>query len=299
MKKNQFKLLDAVACKLLKELLPADSRRNSCELSWSNLQLYQDSYHWHYAYDGNNLWIVSFEAEYILFPLGKYPEAAGLRYALDELTGQEDAWVCGDVPPEYAACCPEAGRFFDIQFDAGEADYIYSLEHLHSFAGGKLRKRHNQVRQFEREYAGRYQVRELTDKDIPQVCQMAGRVSNAYWDSESGQEERAAFGRLAECWQDSLQHLMGIGLWVDDSLVGFSIGSALNEQTVDVHFEKADHAFCGCGAKLTAAMVEYLLEHNWLYMNREQDMNLEGLRRAKQALDPDQLYKRMKICIGK
>ena len=100
---------------------------------------------------------------------------------------------------------------------------------------------------------------------------------------------------MPQVWQQPECGLDGIALYADGKLAGFSIFSMLDEQLADIHIEKADRAYPGCGAKVTAVLAEYLQQKNCRFMNREQDLNEEGLRRAKSALDPDHLYRRLRI----
>lgn len=263
----------------------------SCEWSLSNLLLYGDTYQWHTALIGGRLWIISFLEKYIFYPKGEPVTSAELKATLCELASQSPGeWICGDVPADF-----QAGDDLVMTCDPGEADYIYDLAHLATFSGSKLRKRHNQVRQFEREYEGCYQVKEIQFSDLDKIIDFARTQSGAMWDSASGNEEKLALGRLKELWNNPDTALAGIVLETDGILSGFSIYSPLTAGTVDIHFEKADHTYRGCGAKLTAALVEHLLNKNYAFMNREQDLNEPGLRRAKEALDPACKFERASI----
>ena len=260
----------------------------SCEWSLSNLMLYQDTYWWHIAVKDGRLWIASFKEQYLFYPKGKPVSAVELKDVLKSLSACcPGEWICGDVPEDF-----QAGDELDMTFDPGEADYIYDLEHLASFRGNKLRKRHNQVRQFDREYEVRWQVKNVEFSHLDSIIEFARTQSGAMWESPSGTEEKLAFNRLKELWNNEAAGLAGVMLEVDGSMCGFSIYSPLTADTVDIHFEKADHSYRGCGAKLTAVLVEHLLAENYRFMNREQDLNEPGLRRAKEALDPVRKYQR-------
>jgi hypothetical protein len=268
----------------------------SCERSWANLLLYADTYFWQRAVFENHLWIASFEENYLFFPLGEFLPPEKLKQYWLSFAGKTSAdAVIGDVPEVYLQNFPDAENHLALELDMGEADYIYDLEHLHRFSGSKLRKRHNQLRQFDREYENIWHIEEITFEMLDSIIGFAARQSAGYWNVDSGLEEKLAFDRLKTLWQDSNAALAGIALYINDILAGFSIYSPLNATLADIHFEKADHAYRGCGAKLTAELVEHLLQKNYLFMNREQDLNSEGLRRAKQALDPDHLHKRFTV----
>ena len=292
---DQFKYLETENYELFRQF-SARFAGESCERSWANLLLYQDSYHWQYKVIENRLWIASFEQAYLFFPLGGFvaPEILGAYFQKFADRFGSDA-VLGDVPEEYFREFPEAGSYLEFEFDPDEADYIYDLEHLQTLSGSKLRKRRNQVRQFDREYEDCWFMKSITFEMLDEIIDFAGKQSRLYWHEESGLEEKRSFDRLKTVWQYPGVGLEGIALYVNDSLVGFSIYSPLQENLADIHFEKADHSYTGCGAKLTALLTEHLLAKKYRFMNREQDLGDEGLRQAKRALDPDHLYCRASI----
>ena len=296
MKKTDFLPLSAREYALYESF--ADPGEESCERSWANLLLYIDSYQWYSAVLEGCLWTASFKNGYLFFPAAGSIEPEKLARRLQEFqllcSGNETA-VCGDVPFAYIRQYPQVVDFFEVEEDPGEFDYIYDLEHLAGFAGARLRKRHNQFKQFERAYEGRYLVRNIAFDDLKHIRRFAAELSIEKWQSESGLEEKLAFERLESVWQEKSSGLAGVMLEVDGKLAGFSIYSPLNKKLADIHFEKADRRYCGCGVKLTRALVEELLNKGFRQMNREQDLNIEGLRRAKQALDPEYFYRRFTL----
>ena len=295
MQKSDFKLLNADAFELFFRY-SEHAPRVSCEVLWSNLQLYMDTYKWHYLADGEYLWIVSFDQQYLFYPLGG--DIAPERL-LDWLKNFAECcpgeFTLGDVPPDYQQKFPQAAEYLALTADPGEADYIYDLAHLQAFSGSKLRKRHNQVRQFEREYENNYRVESITVESLPEIIDFSAALSAEYWADGSGLEEKLAMARLPELWSRSQHGLLGVMLRVREQLAGFAICGRTWQNMAVVHFEKADHKYRGCGAKLTAALTEYLLQNGFCKMNREQDLNDPGLRRAKQALDPEYLYCRQAL----
>ena len=292
---DDFKRLEAENYGLFHQF-SVDFAGESCERSWANLMLYSDTYDWHFSLLENRLWIVSFKESYIFFPLGDFiaPDELARHYQCFLQRVDKEA-VIGDVPEKYLSVYPAANDIFKLELDPGEADYIYTLELLQSFSGSKLRNRHNQVRQFDREYENCWQVKSVTFDMLDEIIEFAARQSSGYWSADTGLEEFLAFGRLKSVWQMPSAGLAGIALYVKNSLAGFSIYSSLNRTLADIHFEKADHTYRGCGAKLTSLLVDDLLKNGYTYMNREQDLNDSGLRRAKQALDPDHLWNRYSI----
>ena len=295
--KNKFVRLEPDFYDIYRQF-PLGVFSESCERSWANLLLYMPIYDWHAAVINSRLWIASFNTSYIFFPIGDIAAPTELAGVLKEFAAvcPHEA-VCGDVPADYLKHFPEAEKFFDFEIDPGEADYIYDLAHLASFSGSKLRKRHNQLRQFEREYEGAFRVEKMNRGHMVQVYALAEKLSGAVWTTDSGAEEKLAMQRLELLWDDPNCRLAGVLLYVQDVPAGFSIYSPISPGIADIHFEKADHAFTGSGAKLTAGLTGQLLAENFRYMNREQDLNVEGLRRAKRSLDPEHCFERASITL--
>ncbi len=265
----------------------------SCERGWANLRLYRDSYDWHYAVVDGRLLTVSFRSGHVQFPLGADLEPAALSDLLRGVAGI-GGWQpgCYDMPEAYVERHPDFGRFFEVEFDPGEADYIYDLARLNAFAGARLRKKHNLVRQFERDYAGRFRVEKLNGQNLGDLLALARRINSYYSDEGSIAEENRALVRLEQEFGEPTLNLGGIVLYVMDRAAGFSVYSRLCGGLADIHFEKADREFHGSGAMVTAKLVEQLLSENFTAMNREQDLGEPGLRQAKQSLDCDHLYRR-------
>ena len=86
---------------------------------------------------------------------------------------------------------------------------------------------------------------------------------------------------------DALE-LKGGVILVEGKVVAFSIGERLNEDTALIHFEKADTDYRGAYPIINQEFVK----HAWsdvTYINREDDMGIEGLRKAKLSYQPDMM----------
>ena len=84
----------------------------------------------------------------------------------------------------------------------------------------------------------------------------------------------------------------GLAMLEGDRLLAFTLGSRLNPTTFDVHFEKAiDEA---AYPAINQAFARYLREKypEVQYLDREDDMGLEGLRKAKLSYNPDKMIEK-------
>jgi len=80
----------------------------------------------------------------------------------------------------------------------------------------------------------------------------------------------------------------GIALWVKNRLVAFCVFSRLNHDTYNIQFEKSDIAFKGAAQVINQETTKYL-RNKCVYLNREQDLGIKGLRQAKLSYEPERL----------
>ena len=77
-------------------------------------------------------------------------------------------------------------------------------------------------------------------------------------------------------------------------VVAFTIGDRLSADTYDVHFEKAYGELQGAYAMINREFARWVREHHpeVKYLNREDDMGVPGLRKAKESYYPDLLVEK-------
>ena len=80
--------------------------------------------------------------------------------------------------------------------------------------------------------------------------------------------------------------MMGGSIWLDGRMVAFTYGAAVTDDTIDVCVEKADRNIDGLFSVINQQFCAHLPEH-FVFVNREEDMGLEGLRKAKLSYHPE------------
>lgn len=226
------------------------------------------------------------------FPLGK----GDVAKALAEI--EKDAKECGErlqfafVTEEQKEVLENAmPARFCYSSDAGDSDYIYLRSELASLSGKAFHKKKNHFSKFVRTYPD-YKYYEIGACNIYD----AQKVADA-WYYEHLQDEDAS--QLAEykAIKKALENFEELGLiggiiYVNDSPCAMTIASKINENTVDVHFEKAvgEYALNGGYAAINKLFSEKLDGVTWL--NREEDIGIEGLRKAKLSYRPKIMLKK-------
>jgi len=180
---------------------------------------------------------------------------------------------------------------FVLTEDRDFADYIYDADKLISLAGKKLHGKRNHCNRFEAEHDWSFVP--LTPELFPACLALLARWADSSESDAAGIEgEHAAILRALEHF-DTLA-LLGGALFAEGELVGFSIGEQISPDTFDVHFEKARADINGAYPMVNREFVKLIRarcpEIN--YVNREDDMGLENLRRSKQSYYPDILLRK-------
>lgn len=183
---------------------------------------------------------------------------------------------------------------FDIKPDRNFSDYIYTRDKLVNLSGKKLQSKRNHINKFKTLYP-QYEYRELTPDLIPQCLEIERkwrRVSkddNGEMPDEELSVELRSMTRAFNRW-DRLG-LVGGTIFVDGNMVAFTFGCPINRNTFDVCVEKADVGYEGSFSIINQEFVKHLPEQ-YYYINREEDMGDEGLRKAKLSYKPDILLEK-------
>lgn len=194
-----------------------------------------------------------------------------------------------------AADCATLEELYPGKFryhpDRTYSDYIYSIENLANLPGRKYQRKRNHLNRFRQAHPDCEMVC-ITPEMFPQVQKMLDLWYESRLDPEAPDDfhlEQVALHRAFEHW-DELS-LEGAVLMENGSIFAMAIGSRINEDTFDVHFEKALDSYDGAYAAINQGFSAHLHQKypalRWL--NREDDMGLPGLRKAKLSYCPDRL----------
>ena len=171
-------------------------------------------------------------------------------------------------------------------------DYIYDINRLAELKGKKLQSKRNHCNRFEAEFPD-YEILPLCRDLLPQCEAFAEEWyrSHAHTGEDFEGEKRAL--TKAFVYFEALQ-MEGILLKHREKVLGFSMGNRIREDTFDVNFEKALADVNGAYPMVNREFARRI--HSAYptvqYLNREDDMGLPGLRRAKESYYPDFLLEK-------
>jgi len=185
------------------------------------------------------------------------------------------------------------GRF-DYTFSRGSFDYVYSIDDLADLSGKKYHRKRNHISQFQKA-CPEYRVCEITPDLLPQVEQMAEiwyekrREDTPDVDFEA---EKTALHRAVSNY--TALDMDGLVLMCGDRIIAFTMASPMSADTLDVHFEKAVSDINGGYATINFEFARYLrLKYPHIrFLDREEDMGIEGLRKAKESYYPHHLIEK-------
>lgn len=162
--------------------------------------------------------------------------------------------------------------------DRGDADYLYSREEL---ADPPWHRKRNHIAQFVRQYPD-WRFAPLT----PDNAADALAIASAWHD---GNENKTELAREYAMIAEALGHcaelkLRGGIIYLDGRPAAMAVASPVSRETADVHFEKTVPDCRGAYALINRETARALAGFRWL--NRENDMNIDGLRQAKMSYHP-------------
>ncbi|MBE6662656.1 MAG: DUF2156 domain-containing protein [Ruminococcaceae bacterium] len=278
----------ALSDKDLYENYLSESGERGCEFSFANLYLWgmQNFAHLH----GQILIFSQFgRARIYPYPVGNGDKRAAIEAILADahergircrITGLSDAAM-----NELEALFPGRFRF---QCSDGSSDYVYDINDLADLKGKKYHAKRNHLNRFTEAFPN-YRVEELNEQNLPRVKQMA----EDWYQTRLAEDPNSDFHFEREALQKALLDyraldMEGLVLLDGEEILAFTLASRLSGDTFDVHFEKARADIQGAYAAINCHMARHIREKypEVRYLDREEDMGIEGLRRAKLSYYP-------------
>lgn len=174
-------------------------------------------------------------------------------------------------------------------------EYIYNSQDLALLSGKKYHQKRNHISAFTRTYNWRFEP--LSDNNISDI-----KVITENWIKERGTEldnelltEIEAINLVVENYK-SLSLLGGI-IYVDNVPVAYTFGDEINDSVFDVTTEKALAEYPGAYTVINNEFAKQFLYPKYRYVNREDDLGIDGLRKAKHSYHPEILLKKYIIKI--
>ena len=253
------------------------------------------------------------------FPLGSGEPQAALARIVDDAreSGRPLEFCLVDEPR--AQILQENFDTLHFEENRGDSDYIYSAESLATLAGNQYKKKRNHVSRFNRTYSD-YEIRPIAPENYADAlsvekswlnietlgessdtdCECTCECREAAW-AERSEDEKS---RLSEycAIREALEHFDELGmkgavLYVGGVPAGMTMASEIVPEVWDIHFEKVidEYAENGGYAIINKLFAEHLVAAGARLINREEDINIEGLRKAKLSYYPQTILNKTHV----
>ena len=273
-----------VADKPLFEYYTFSSKEQNCDLNFANIFCWSDTYHTEIA-EVNNLLVIRFDnggAKCYMQPFCIGDKALIVERLRQDAFSQR-------VPLRLYGLSREWREFLEktypdeFAFDTPRAlcDYIYRTEDLARLQGRKYQPKRNHINHFVTR--NDWYAEPLSKANIKDCIALNKKWLQGREEGEMEQAEQRALHRAFDNFE--ALGLRGLVLYANGAPAAFSYGTPINNDTFCIHIEKYDAEVQGAATMINRLMAQSL-EEEFEFVNREDDLGLEGLRFAKMSYHP-------------
>lgn len=257
----------------------------SCDFSVAGVIMWAEYYDYEYA-----------EMADTLFIRGVDPESGVMIYYRPVGVMSEDEWMMliAEATPDGMSAeilMPMESEAENqesleqtVHTEASLKEYLYPIDRFTGFAGKKMEKKRNHLNFFLRNY-GDAVVEPISSANSDELIAFTENFASMHADSTMAlYESHKTIEALAEfdsyCYE-------GLAIRLDGKIIGYTFGEQIGD-TFFVHVEKGNIDFRGVYQALASFMSRYVQEKypEVAYLNREEDMGDESLRKSKESYHP-------------
>ncbi len=290
----EFKEIDLSMQSAVKSILSAHPVEAS-EYTFTNMFAFRKTYDVKISLLRGNLIILNDrDPASILCPLGSNEIPETLDEIFTFLDTCSTAPCMERVPEPFIKAFLDGNNAYSVEESREHFDYIYDVKTLIELKGRKFHDKKNKVNKFRNEY--RYEYMTLTPDLVGECIEFED-----YWcevkDCEKYyglKRERCAILAMLENLEEL--HLTGGVIKTDGKITALTIGEKYLPDTMVIHIEKANAEIPGLYQVINQ---EFLMHEaaGCTYVNREQDLNVDGLRRSKMSYHPVRFIKKFKVTL--
>lgn len=273
-----------------KEIITSYTLHNNwrdCSFSFANLCCWQFLNDYHYAIIDGMLVIRFYLPEDMTvysMPMGNGP----VKEVIEKLKLQAEEtgsplYLYGMNPETKEILEKDFPTLFEYHINRDYFDYIYLRKDLAELKGKNYQPKRNHVNKFTKEYP--YEYVPLALDLIPQCLKLEAEwcIHHGCEEDEGLRNERKAMIYAFRNFEEL--NIQGGVLRINNRIVAFTYGAPVNEDTFDIIIEKADTDIDGAYSMINREFAAHLPEQ-YIYVNREEDLGIPGLRQAKLSYHP-------------
>ncbi len=260
--------------------------------SFAAIYTWAEQYDTKIAFFGDALLISGFSDStglFFLFPVGQYELSEMLK-----IMEQEAEYRHSELKIFAERCQADMlDRLYPDKFITEDSrkdwDYVYAVDDLAFLRGNKYHGKRNHISRLTKKYASSsFSLEPITEDNIKTCLEIEkewAKDKNDSFDLESVERSLMNMDILG---------LSGGLLKIDNKAIAFTVGERLTDDTFIIHIEKSLPGYDG-SYQMINQMFAGTLVGKYLYINREEDMGIEGLRISKQSYLPCRMIEKCVI----
>ncbi len=255
----------------------------TCELSFVNLLLWQPLYNNCYCIEDGILYLKSYDDNIVTYSLPFGDMKTGFeKIAEHSGTPYPDIWA--QEGPRFQQFKELYGEYYDIYESRNEFDYIYNSLDLINLSGKKYHSKRNHISSFSKQFDWHYEDITADNIDLVKECaELWYSQSSERMDDELKTEMQGVGLMIDNMYTLNIK---GGAIVIDNKVVAFTLGSPINETVYNIHIEKALEGFETAYTVINREFAARNL-NGYKYINREDDLGIEGLRKSKLSYKPE------------
>ena len=263
-------------------------KHNACDYTPTNIIMWGDEYNTEIAFDDSDLYI-KYNVDGMTF-FGIPFVMTGMKKGIENLIKYTEdnniELTIGDVEPEIFEIIDRIypGQF-KVAYQRDGADYVYNIKDMAELSGKKYHGKKNHINKFKKTYIN-WWYEKMSDDNTNECIDMVKewRVKNVCVDDVEKADEICIM--INSIKNRERLGLIGGLIRANDRVVAVTLGGAINDEMFDINFEKAFSDVPGAYPMINQQFIINELM-NYKYVNREEDMGLDGLRKAKESYLPE------------
>ena len=264
------------------------------EFTFTNLFIWRQVYRPNISRFKNLLCLLSDQGKNSFFfpPIGEGDVRECFQSLLQYLAGKGALPKIARVPEVLVLQIDWKASGMKAELDRSQSDYVYLVQDMVELKGRKYHRKRNHIKQFQEKYS--YQYTPLTPEWLPQCLQL-----QADWCDLRNCELNPGLHNESLATKEAFANFEKLGvkggaILINGKVEAFTLGEKLNPETIVIHVEKANPVYDG----LYPTIYQAFLKHEgsgYTYVNREQDLGEEGLRKAKESYFPHHMVNKYAI----
>jgi hypothetical protein len=267
-------------------------KTETSDLTFTNLFMWQGSYGLQPVYlEAMDYWLLLAKppkhAPFFLPPLGDWSDLNQLKIVLEKMDqiAAHEQWELRmrRVPRRLAMALKQIEPSLQLTEDRRTYDYIYRTEDLITLSGRKYHSKRNHISQFQRKYSS-WEYHRI---DAALLEEILALDTDWFYIQDDGEREQTDEEQAMTLVMKNFQNLdvAGAVITVEGRIQAITVGEPLNQDTAVIHIEKANTDFEGIYAMINQQFTADYFK-DFQFINREEDLGLEGLRKAKLSYHP-------------